>query len=257
MFDGKMLVVLFSLCLPLLSHSIDFKALNDLKFITESYPPYNFEENGFLRGIAVELLLAATSHTTNPIKRNKIKIMPWPRGYHALSAGPGVVLFSTARTEQRENLFKWAGPIAKADIVLIGKTKSGIKIRTFKDVFQYTIGTIRDDVGGQLVTSKGYPEKALFYAADANSLAKQLEFGRIDLWAYPEGVARWFLKRNGFKESDFKTYFTLSELKLYYAFSNDIPDHLVDKFQKNIDRIKEKPGSIGNTLYEDIIFNYL
>ncbi len=230
--------------------------LGDLTYYTESYPPYNFEENGFLRGIAIDLLLASTAKSKQPVRRTDIELVPWPRGYHQLTIGPNIVLFSTTRTKMREPLFKWAGPIAKTRVVLLAKRGRNIEIKEFKDALQYSVGAIRDDVGAQMAIANGYPSEKIYYAADGDSLAKQLEFARIDLWVYDEAVARWFIKRNGLNGEDFLSVFALSEGDLYYAFSKDVPDETVKVLQDNIDRVKSTPGRIGNTLYDDFLFQY-
>ena len=47
--------------------------LDQLNFITESYPPYNFKEKGKLQGIAVDLLLAATQKSSSSLTASKIR----------------------------------------------------------------------------------------------------------------------------------------------------------------------------------------
>lgn len=89
------------------------------------------------------------------------------------------------------------------------------------------------------------------------SLAKKLAVGRIQLWAYEENVARWFIKTNGLSNEDFVVVHVLKEAELYYAFSKDIDDALIESVQKGVDDVKATPGKIGKTLYDDILSDYL
>ena len=64
-----------------------------------------------MQGISVDLLEAVTERMGQTVSRKEVRVEPWADGYRAALEGNGTVLFSTARTPERENLFKWAGPI--------------------------------------------------------------------------------------------------------------------------------------------------
>ncbi len=113
--------------------------LGKLHYLTEEYKPYNFSnESGAPTGLAVELLQQVWQKTNTP--QQPITIMPWARGYYLLTQKPNVVLFSTARTEARDPLFKWACPIGYAEIVLMGLAKSPVTIAKLEDAEKYNIG---------------------------------------------------------------------------------------------------------------------
>ncbi|NRA25517.1 MAG: transporter substrate-binding domain-containing protein, partial [Oleispira sp.] len=129
--------------------------LDKLDFVTESYPPYNFKSQGVLKGIAVDLLLAATQKSALSLSLDDIRLLPWPRAYKMAEEGPSIVLFSTTRTEQRETKFNWVGPISPTRIVLLAKKSNSIVINNPSDIKKYTIGAITDDIGDQLVQKAG------------------------------------------------------------------------------------------------------
>ncbi len=237
--------------------SANAQGLNNIEMLTEAYPPYNFNEGGLLKGIAVDLLVAASHKMDMPIKRGKIKLQPWARAYRKALAGPNIALFAMTRTEARENKFKWVGPIAKTRIVILAKKSSGIKISSSENLHNYEIGVIRDDIGEQLIRALGVPDNKIQKGASANSLVKKLNVDRIQLWAYEENVARWFIKTNDLDNENFVVVHVLKEAELYYAFSKDVNDLLIDSLQKGIDQVKSAQGKIGKSLYEDILSNYL
>ncbi|WP_165773401.1 substrate-binding periplasmic protein [Zooshikella ganghwensis] len=179
------------------------------------------------------------------------------KGYRATLEEPDHVLFATTRTKEREPLFKWAGPIAKTKIVLLAKNDNDVKINTPEDIAKYPVGTIRDDVGEQLVKALGVPESMIKPSSNADSLVKKLNTGRVDLWAYEENVARWFIKKNNLQNSDFSVVYTLKEAELFYAFSKKTSDDLINQLQKGIDEVKKTKGQISDTLYNDILSEYL
>lgn len=226
--------------------------LSKLNFVTESYPPYNFKDGSKLQGIAVDLLTAASKEAGDAISAKNIRVLPWPRAYKMATDGPNIVLFSTTRTEQREPLFQWVGPISATRVVLLSRKKDNIKINSAADIKKYTVGAIRDDIGEQLVKELGVTDKSIKKVPGADSLAKMLDKGRIQLWAYEENVARWFIKQGGMNNADFDTAYVLKESELYYTFSKDISSDKVQMLQKGIDAVRGNDAK-----YQAILKKYL
>jgi ABC-type amino acid transport substrate-binding protein len=227
--------IAISLLLPLKASASE---LDQLTYITESYPPYNFKSKGNLKGIAVDLLLAATKKASSSLTAKNIRVFPWPRAYKMVETGPNIVLFSTTRTEEREPKFNWVGPIVPTRIVLLAKKSNSIVINSPSDIKKYVVGAITDDIGDQLVQEAGVKPSSIKHVPKAESLAKMLGAGRIKLWAYEENVARWFIKKEGLNNSDFEAVYTLKESDLYYAFSKDISEDRQQRLQKAIDEVK-------------------
>lgn len=229
--------------------------LSDLTLITENFPPYNYIKDGRVTGVAVDVLMAAAEEMGEPLIEGSIHLQPWARGYAQALSGPEVVLFSMTRTPARETLFKWAGPVSNTKIVLIARKDSHIRISDLQDLTKYRIGAIREDIGEQLTVSLGVPLASIHRAANADSLTRLLAIGRIDLWAYDELTARWFIQQNGLNNEDFEAVYLLKEGKMYIAFSKDVHDTLVRKVQTGIDRLKAPTGQ-GRSRFDDIVYGY-
>lgn len=244
----RVLVGFLCLLLVPLAYAADLKSLN---YVTESYPPYNFKAGGEVKGIAVDLLQEALKQSGNEITNKALSIQPWTRAYQSAMKGPNTVLFSTTRTEQREPLFQWVGPISDTRVVLLARKDSNITLNSVSDAANYKIGVIRDDIGEQLALSNGIPDAKLKRVGKAPALAKMLDKGRVDLWAYEENVARWFIKSNGLNNGDFVTVLVLSEGQLYYSFSPDVDPALVQQLQQAVDDVR------GSSLYQEILGRYL
>lgn len=253
-----MCVVLRYTCLLLLilSQFGHARALNDLSFYTEEYPPYNYSHDGKVTGIAVDLLLEASNVAQSPIEQDGIEVKPWARAYRYTLITEGTVLFSTTRTQLREHLFQWVGPISTTRIVVLAKKSSNIVIEEATDLIKYRTGVIRDDVGEQLMVELGVPRDSMQESSYAKTLAEQLHKGRIDLWAYEENVANWWISQEGYDTNEFETIFVLQEGELYYAFNKDIDNFLIDKLQQDIDKVKTNINDDGITQYDAIINKY-
>lgn len=219
------------------STSIFANNLNDLNYITESYPPFNYHENKKLKGLSVDILEAATKAVGEPVSRSNIKLKPWARGYDTALKGPKIVLFSTTRTEERESKFKWAGPIIATKVVVF--SSKGVTINDASELSKYKIGVVREDVGEALLKKAGVPASAMKVSPGAEQLIKQLAAGRIDMLAYEESVGAHLMKSANLDPSKFNVAYTLSEAQLFYSLSPDTPDEYVNKLQKGIDQITQ------------------
>ncbi len=231
-------------------------SLNQLNYYTEEYPPYNFTANGRLQGIAVDYLVYASQQANSVITIDDISVQPWPRAYRNAIIRPNTVLFSTTRTKIRDPLFKWAGPIGVTRVVVLAKRSKNIEIHTDKELAQYRIGAVRDDVGEQLLLELGVPRDSIADNSVPDTLANQLAKNRIDLWAYEENVARWWLRKAGFNNEDFEVVYVLSEGELFYAFSKDVPDEIVNQLQQGLDRVRSEKSDQGVALYSEILARY-
>jgi len=113
--------------------------------MSEQFPPFNFEENGQLKGTSVDLIALILERLNSKQNRNDIEILPWGRSYQKLLKEMNTVLFVVTRTKTRENLFKWVGPISDAKDVFLARKDKRITIKTIDDA-KNTIGAVIPDI---------------------------------------------------------------------------------------------------------------
>lgn len=214
------------------------QSADDLTYMTEQYPPFNFSENSEASGINVDLLIKMFEQMGVNKTRADIQVIPWAKGYEAVKTTPGSVLFGMSRTEAREPLFKWVGPISPSRIGLIAKKSDGIKINSYSDLTNYKIGAVRDDIGEQLLLQNGVPTSAIDASSTMEANIKKLDRGRINLWSYNETVAGYAFKAAGLNSADYETVFILNEGYQSYAFHKGTDDALIQKFQAALDAVK-------------------
>jgi ABC-type amino acid transport substrate-binding protein len=229
----------------------------DLTYITEQYPPYNFEENGKLQGISVDLLEKVWEKMNVSLNRSIIKLLPWAEGYQKTLMENNTVLFSTDRSPEREQLFKWVGPMGSDRTVLLTKADRNLSISSPQDLKKYKIGAIEDDRAAQMLLADGIKKEDLILERTSEPIIGKLKNGSIDAWAYGDITGIWLLQQSGENANDYKVAYVLGENNVYYAFNKETPDSIVKSFQKAFDYVKSNKDQSGVTDYEKILTKYI
>lgn len=229
--------------------------LRDMAFFTEAYPPANYMKDGKITGYSVDLLLAASEMVDEPISLSQITLQPWARSYRMVLTRKNSVLFSTTRSEHREALFHWVGPIVDIKVVVLARKDANIVINEPLDMANYRIGVIRDDIGEQSLLELGIPREAMQEASYVTVLAEQLMKKRIDLLVYAERAAFWWSRQAGVDPEMFETVYVVKQGDLYYALNRETPPEVVDKLQKGLDMLKQTDAE-GRSRHQQILANY-
>jgi polar amino acid transport system substrate-binding protein len=229
----------------------------DLTYITEQFPPYNYQEDGKLQGISVDLLEKAWERMGVNLNRSVIQLLPWTEGYQNTLDKTNTVLFSTARLPQREQLFKWAGPIGPIRNVLLAKGDKNISITAPEDLEKYRIGAINDDSAVQMLLDNGVKKEDLVFETTSSPIIEMLQNGSIDAWAYGDVAGIWLIQETGENSSDYKVAYEFGQTDYYYAFNKETPDSLVQSFQQSLDDAKNSTGEDGISDYERILSMYV
>lgn len=228
-----------------------------LTYYTEQFPPYNYQENGTLKGVAIDLLGEITGKMGKRVSPDQVHLVPWTEGYQATLTRKNTVLFSTLRLPEREQSFKWAGPIFTDRYVLFAGRDRAITIKGPGDLKGYRIGVITDDAAIQQLLNAGVDRSQLVYDTNASVLIEKLFRGEIDLWCYSEAAGRLIGQQVTGDYYTFKVVFTLQNIDSYYAFSKDIPDSTVQSFQQALDALKQEKDAAGVSTYDRILGRYI
>ena len=224
------------------------QSFEDLTYMTEEYYPFNYTEKGEVKGISVELLHLVWKELG--VTPQPIEVLPWARAYDRIQHEPRTFLFSMARTEDREDMFQWAGPTMVARFVLIAKKSSNITLTSLKDLAGKSVGTLRKDISDILLKDYNGIAKVEAVAKMEQNVSK-LVSDRLDMVAYEKRSWERLIKRLGLYPDDFETVFTLCETSVYYAFHQGIPPAMVREFQQALDLVKARPA------YQQVLDVYL
>jgi ABC-type amino acid transport substrate-binding protein len=207
-----------------------------IRVITEELPPFNYAgPDGNPSGQSTDVVNAVLSRLS---QRAEIELLPWSEGYAAARQGPMVALYSTGRTEEREHLFKWAGPITAYDFTFYTRNGSGIAITSIDDARTAgTIGVVKDDARHQFLLQENITGITTC-DTDAECL-RDLFAGKTDLWFgsavnYPATVESANINPAAIAE-----VYQVKSVPMYIAFSNDTPDNVVASWQEAIDAMKQ------------------
>ncbi len=215
--------------------------LPELKIITEEYQPFNFKDpddpSRKIQGIAVDLLSEMLAKSGSKQTAKDFNLWPWARGYQAVQDETNTVLFSTTRTAERESVFKWVCPINELKTELIALKSSGIKIQDQSEILKYKIGTVKDDVGEQLVVAAGVPVDQLQRTTKYENNIKKVESGRIDLYVGSIESVNAMCKTAGCDPANFEAVYTLNVSQLCYAFNKGTDDRVIATLQAALDEL--------------------
>ena len=216
--------------------SDDYKVI----LLTENFPPFNMaiDEKSFARddnidGISADLVREVFKRAG--IGYNLSLRFPWDRIYRLTLDKPNYGLFSTTYTDERKPLFKWVGPLAKSEWVLLAAPGSTIKVGSLEEAAKYKIGAYKNDAVSQHLESKGLkPDNSL---RDQENVAKLMS-GKIDLWATTDPVGRYIAKQEG--ASGLQVVLRFNSAELFLALNKETPDEVVERLQKALDELRNE-----------------
>ncbi|MBA4367458.1 MAG: ABC transporter substrate-binding protein [Desulfobacterium sp.] len=242
---GIMKKVIVILMMVLISSVCAAESLENITWITEEYPPYNFVENGVTKGIAVDLLVAVWKKVGVNKNAGDIKVWPWNRGVNYINTKPDTCLFSTTITNERKNVLGWkfAFPIPQVSHEssnhLIAPKNKGIKFNSLDEVKKYgkKFGVVRGDVGSSLLFEAGINQDLLDEAAGPNELVKKFDKGRFDVASYGFTTIVTKMKEEGVDPEKYEVVFTFPPAYMGYAFHKDTDPALLEKIQKALNEL--------------------
>lgn len=210
----------------------------DLNIITENAPPLNYTEDGTdtgkLTGQAVDIVREIQKRLGDGAP---IEVLPWARGYSLVQSGPGVMLFSTTRTEAREALFQWVGPVGTKEWVFLAKKGSPVQVASLEDAKKVgSIGVYQNDVREQFLKEQGFTN--LDSANNPDTILKKMVLGRNDLWLADKHAFIELAKNQGIDPGELVPVFTVKKTDLYMAFSRDVPADVVGKWTEALEAMK-------------------
>jgi polar amino acid transport system substrate-binding protein len=221
-----------------------------LTLITEDFPPLNYVENEVAQGPSVEIVQAIQAKLGLD---NKIEVYPWARGYKMTGENVNTAIFSTSRTKEREDLFKWVGPIAVKKYTFYAKTGSGIKITSLEDAKAYRIGVQLEGVTELDLKTAGFTNLDPV-STQAENLEK-LRLGRIDLWYADSGSVIAICKQAEVNIQELEPLFVVREGLMYIAFNKDTDEHIIKAWQAAFDELYRE-GSIKKIFEQNQLENF-
>ncbi|TCL00382.1 polar amino acid transport system substrate-binding protein [Shimia isoporae] len=146
-----------------------------LDLFTESYAPYSYMEGDKLTGHAVDIVTEALSRSG---VEASMELTKWTRAISLAEKKPNTCVFTTARTEEREDKFQWVGPMYTSSVFLVQQKGANADVTGLEQALTKTIGSQSGDYTVGLLEKMGATNIDL--AADQVMTLKKLEAGRLD-----------------------------------------------------------------------------
>lgn len=204
------------------------------QLVTEEYPPVTFSRDSKATGFVTDIIREIIVQQNIP---DNIRVISWGNAFKMALINPNVVLFSAERTEEREKLFHWVGPVGKNSAIFYAKKGSGIKINNLEDAKRVAaIATTTNWFTEQYLKNKGFTNLVSSPLPVDN--VRQLVKGEVQLSVFTDITIPEIVKDAGFSMNDLEPVFTVSNTYFYIALSLGTPVETVQKWQSSLDRLK-------------------
>ncbi len=225
---------------------VNLSAQNLSIYCEEDKPAQFIGANGKLTGFAVEIVQEIQRRVGNT---DRIQMVPWARGLEKLKHEPNSLLFSMARTADRDAQYQWIGPISETTYGLYVKADSTLKINTLDDAKRLgLIGVYRGDARDQILSKLGFTN--LDRANSTIFSFRKLMLGRVAMYADAPLAVKGLAESEGYKFSDVRLAFTFFRAQLYIATSKQTDPAIVAKWNRALEQMKKE------TVFLDIYRNH-
>lgn len=217
----------------------------EISALTESLPPLNYEQDGKVVGFSSELLDLMAKEANITVAK---QVLPWPRAYDMVGRQSNTLIYSLARTPEREALFNWVGPISARRIVLYRLSdRSDISLKSLDDARAYRIGVVRESASAKGLIKMGFPINGLQdemgpgldLGVQDESNMKKFMARRFDLLVSLDWAAAYNAKNVGLSPDDLQPALVLDEsLSYWYGLSLRTDPEVAKKLNAALQKIK-------------------
>lgn len=201
---------------------------DSIHLVTESYPPFNYTDNGKLKGLSVELMHKVMEAAKLPYD---MELMPWARAITLAEHNDGYCVFTTVHNKERDRRFQWVEPLLTSHAYLIKSTGSDVHAKTIDEAKQYLVGTQRSDYSVDILEAKQF--KRIDLASEIDVTLNKLLLGRIDLMAMA-GILVYELQEKG---TPIEPVLVLAENINGVACNKSIPRETIAKMQDSLNKL--------------------
>lgn len=227
------------------------QAAERLYIFTEHYPPYNASVSGEgfahnkdeITGICTDMVKAALTRVDYDVV---MKMRVWSYAYNWVQGRDNHGLFCTARTDERENLFQWVGPLAPIKWTLFAAPDSDLELDSLEDAKGLRIAGYRGDVMSEYLVDQGF-NVVMNASGDVNP--RRLVLGQTDLWV-TDGLVGPLVAEEEHGITGLKPVLVFRETPMYLAMSKETAPEIVNDLQRAVDEAR----SAGEL--DDIIARY-
>ena len=232
----SLLVALTLLLSPLFVHAED---LPRVYLYTENYGTFNYTLDGSdyahfrddIGGSATEIVKMMMAEAGLDYR---LRLRTWSVSYERALERPNHGVYSTARTEFREDKFHWIGPVGQYNWVLLAKPGHTLSIQSLDDLRDLRIGGYAGDAATTFLQAQNLNVSTL---PNESLNAQRLHQDLIDVWITSD--------INGYKLAEDAGYqveeaFRLRTLKLYLAMNLQTDPQVLNALERAYNDLKAR-----------------
>ena len=239
MFASKVGRLILYACLLWQTHQAQ-ASQPQLIFYTEHLPPYSYLQDGEITGINVELVNMLCQRLELSCT---ISLLPWRRSFELAQQQSYSGVFSTSRTEARESLFQWIGPIASDWGYLFRlKGRTEVNPSNLDQAKAFKLAVARGDVYESYFQSRGfeYGISMIDFATKTEPVPLFLQ-GRIDLLVGSKRALRNWMLEHQVPADMAEPLFKLRNVgDNYLALNRQFPTELAMQLQQELDIMRDE-----------------
>ncbi|WP_027706740.1 substrate-binding periplasmic protein [Zooshikella ganghwensis] len=208
--------------------------------VTEPFPPLNmtvlyssFGRNEKVTGFATDIV-------RETFKRAGLRLeltlyASWDRALNMALNEPGKGIYSAFRTAERENKFKWVGPLFEEEWIILARKSRNITINQLADLNKYAVGSFEADA----ITDYLLEKKINVIKAKNDVVnAMKLKIDKIDLWATSSLSGPFIAQRQ--KMDDIERIFTFSKSGLWLAMNKSTSDETIELLNSALSTLRNE-----------------
>lgn len=208
-----------------------------ISVLTYEWRPFNYEEGGEVKGISTEVIREVLKRAN---LEADIQIYPWVRAYQKTMEEENVLLFTIARTPEREAHFKFLCPIAPSvhNVLFKLRERTDVSVPSLEEAGRYRIGVQNGDVIHEILLGAGLEvNKTLFPVTENEQNLKKLLDGRIDLMAGHDLPTLDLLKRMNLSVDHLEVVYTFESFEECAAFGARTSNDVVERARKALESV--------------------
>ena len=229
-----------ALCAMALALALAAPALaQDIVIVTEEWPPYNFSEDGEVKGVITEIVREVMDRAGFAYS---IQAMPWSRAYATAMNEENVMIYSIFKLPNREPLFQWVPLHGPAVGMFLFKPayRADIQINDLESAKQYIVGVTRDTSTHHYLMEQGFEENVNLIPLPSEEQNIHMTLPGVERTDLLTGdrlsLAHW-LQESGLSVDYLEEVVFLFHEEFYFAFGHATSPELVDKVRRVVEEI--------------------
>ncbi len=220
------------LCLWLACSAAMAQAQQHLILATEEYPPYNMSDSqGHVTGVATEIVRSLLDSAGIEYE---MAVYPWARAIAMARTQVNTCVFSMSRTPEREDLYRWIGPLVVNDWTLFARSGAS-RPSHLEELQNMRIGSYQGDAIVSYLQTRGYLVEV---APNDDTNPRKLLAGRIDYWATGRLIGQYRLKQQGI--TNIEPVLNFNRTEMYLACQKQLPDETVKLLNGQLQVLHQK-----------------